>query len=64
MDHILLADGTAYQGRYVTIATEQSKTVVSASESPIDAVMEAKRLGIDDPILIYVPKIEESSLVF
>ena len=63
MDHILVANGETYEGKYVTTCDEDSTKVVSASESPVAAYNAAKEQGCDDPILIYVPAKKESLIL-
>jgi hypothetical protein len=36
--------------------TEDESKVVGRGETPTEAVEEARRAGVDDPILLYAPK--------
>jgi hypothetical protein len=62
MDHILIANSEAYEGKYVTTCDDDSIKVVSSSDSPAEAYKEAKEKGCDDPVLIYVP-IKKEALI-
>lgn len=64
MDHILIANSNEYEGKYVTTCSPDSVSVVSSSESAVEAYETAKQYGCEDPILIYVPSKEEKSLIF
>lgn len=64
MDHFIIANNKDYQGKYVATCSTDLQTVVSASESPVDAVAQAKESGCEEPVLAYIPTEKESTLIY
>lgn len=64
MGHFIIANGENYQGQYVTTCGPESQEVISASESPVEAVAKAKETGCKEPVLVYVPAENESKFVY
>ncbi|MEW5767551.1 MAG: DUF5678 domain-containing protein [bacterium] len=56
MDRVLLKDGVKYGGQYVAIKSFKDRKVVSNGSSPGEAFNEAKKKGIKEPVVFYVPK--------
>jgi len=54
MEKILLFE-EKYIGKYVTFENDDSNKIITSDESAIKAYEEAKNLGIESPILMYVP---------
>lgn len=63
MEHILIAGGADDGGMYVVTDGADSKEIVSASLSPSEALDTAREAGARDPVLIYVPKDDERTIV-
>ena len=64
MGNILIADGPAYSGLYVVTDGPLSKEVVAAAASPERALLDARAAGATDPVLVYVPREDERTLVY
>jgi hypothetical protein len=45
-----------YGGQYVTVKYYASKTVITHGKKPADVFNRAKKKGIEEPILLYIPK--------
>jgi len=58
-DHILIAD-EKYEGKYVALRSVVEQEVVAFGDNPVTVVDEAKKDGATSPLLIYVPKKDES----
>ncbi|OHD13713.1 MAG: hypothetical protein A2086_12260 [Spirochaetes bacterium GWD1_27_9] len=54
MERILIFEDK-YIGKYVTLQNEDSDKVITFDESAIKAYNDAKKLGVESPILMYVP---------
>ena len=64
MNHFIIANGEDFQGMYVTTCSPDSQTVISASESPVEAVAQAKETGCEAPVLAYIPTEKESKFIY
>lgn len=53
---VLIEDSEEYGGRYVTIKSFQEREVISYGSDPVVVFSEAKKRGISEPVLFYVPK--------
>lgn len=51
----ILVNSTKYDGQYVAIISAEDNTLVGAGNTPEEAFNEAKRKGIENPFLLYVP---------
>ena len=63
MDNVMIANAVAYKGLHVTTRDYDSKEVVSSSKDPLEAYQKALDAGIEDPVLVYMPRDEEESLI-
>ncbi len=54
--YVLIEDGEKYGGQYVTIKSFKEKEVISYGNDPVVVYNEAKKMGINEPVLFYVPK--------
>ncbi|HNZ27411.1 MAG TPA: hypothetical protein PLG34_08165 [Spirochaetota bacterium] len=54
MERILVFEDK-YIGKYVTLKNEESDKVITFDESAIKAYDDAINMGIESPILMYVP---------
>ncbi len=52
----LIKDGEKYGGNYVATRSFKDRSVVSYGTDPIKVFDEAKKKGVKDPVVIYVPK--------
>jgi hypothetical protein len=52
----LVQDAEKYGGQYVTTRDFLSREVVTHDRSAVTAYEEAKKQGVTDPVLIYVPE--------
>ena len=52
----LVQDGEKYGGQYVATRSFQDKEVISFGTDPLKVFEEAKRRGIEDPVIFYVPR--------
>jgi len=53
--NVLVAD-SQYKGKYVAMPSFIDKTVVAAGENPSIVLRLARKLGIQDPVVFYVPE--------
>lgn len=51
----LVANAKKYIDEYVTVESFSSNKVVTHGKNLIDVVNRAKKMGIKEPVLIYVP---------
>lgn len=63
-NNYLVANGQEYKGQYVTVCGPDSKEIVSASTSAVEAVRSAKAAGCETPVLIYVPADHQRHFIF
>jgi hypothetical protein len=52
-----------FNGRYVAMKTSDDHTVISSGETPGETLENARNLGFQNPILVYVP-LEESIHIY
>jgi len=52
----LVRDAEKYGGQYVATKTFQSKTVISSGSNPETVLKDAKRQGVEEPVVFYIPK--------
>jgi len=57
MSKVLVKSGR-YNGRYVAMKNVHDRRVVGSGKSPAKALSEARRNGVADPLLIFVPEKE------
>ena len=55
-DLILLKDSEKYGGRFVALRSFQNKKVVSSGTDPAEVCAKARKKGVKDPVIFYVPK--------
>jgi hypothetical protein len=51
---IELLNTDAYEGQYVALRSFEDRVVVGAGHDPATALGEAKKNGVDEPVLLYV----------
>ncbi len=56
MNRILLKDGEKYCGQYVATRSFKDRKVVSYGSEPSKVFNEAKKKGVKEPVVFYVPK--------
>lgn len=49
-------DGEAYRGEYVATRSIRSQTVVSSGSTASEALRNAREHGVEEPVIIFVPK--------
>lgn len=54
--NILIKDGKKYGGLFVAKKTFQDQEVISSGDNPVSVLEEAKKRGIEDPVVMFVPK--------
>lgn len=52
---VLLKDAEKYSGEYVATRSFIDKEAISYGSDPVKVFNEAKKLGIDEPVVFYVP---------
>ena len=56
MERVLLKDSEKYGGQYVATRSFEDKKVVSHGSEPGKVFYEAKKKGVKEPVVFYVPK--------
>ena len=56
MERVLLNDGEKYGGQYVAIRSFEDKKVVSHGSEPSKVFNAAKKKGVKEPVVFYIPK--------
>ena len=56
MQPMTLVSGHQYEGKYVALKSFSDNTVVAYGEAPVDALKEAEKKGITDPVVVFVPQ--------
>ncbi|MEW6354974.1 MAG: DUF5678 domain-containing protein [Planctomycetota bacterium] len=56
MDCVVLQNGARYAGQYVATRSFQDRKVVSHGSDPSKVFDEARRKGVKEPVVFYVPK--------
>ncbi len=51
----LVANAKKYYGQYVTTKSFSSNRVVTHGKDPVDVMKRARKKGIEDTVLIFVP---------
>ena len=54
--HILVNNSRKYSGRYVATASFSDTKVLYSGDDPADVLNQAKKSGVDDPVVFYVPR--------
>lgn len=62
MEKILLKTDQ-FNGQYVALKSPNDASIIASGTTPTDALEEARKKGIQDPIIIYVPT-EESVHIY
>ncbi|MEP9412641.1 MAG: hypothetical protein HRF42_14850 [Candidatus Brocadia sp.] len=52
----LLKDAEKYSGEYVATRSFTDREVIGHGGDPVKVFNEAKKLGIDEPVVFYVPE--------
>lgn len=52
----LLNDTEKYSGEYVAIRSFTDREVICHGGNPIKVLKEARELGVDEPVVFYVPE--------
>lgn len=53
---ILVEDRDKYGGKYVATKSFEDSDVISSGSDPVKVIKAAKKKGVDDPVLIYIPE--------
>ncbi len=51
----ILVNSDKYYGQYVAMKSLDDNTIVGAGDTPDKALNEARKKGVQDPFLLYVP---------
>ncbi|UCD27377.1 MAG: hypothetical protein JSV03_09620 [Planctomycetota bacterium] len=51
----LLVNTDKYDGQYVAMVSAEDNTIVGAGKTPEEALNEARKKGVENPFLLYVP---------
>ncbi len=51
----VLVNSNKYDGQYVAMVSAEDNTIVGSGNTPEEAINEARKEGIQDPFLLYVP---------
>ncbi len=52
----LVKDPKKYSGKYVATKTFRDKRVISSGSDPVKVFNDAKKQGVEEPVIFYVPK--------
>ena len=55
-DCVLVRNSEKYSGKYVATRTFQDKEVVVSGTDPAKVFNDAKKRGVEDPVVFYVPE--------
>ena len=55
----LVLDADKYPGKYVATRSFRNKKVISFGTDPLKVYEKAKKLGVKEPVIIYIPKKDE-----
>ena len=58
----LVRNAKRYRGQYVTTKSFKDKNVITYGKNPLKILKAAKKKGVKEPVLIYVPKKEMAHL--
>jgi hypothetical protein len=53
---VLLKEVEKYAGKYVAKKTFRDEDAITAGDDPVNVYNDAKKKGVDDPVIFYVPK--------
>ena len=53
---LLVKDSEKYGGQYVATRSFTDKEVISCGNDPVKVFEEAKRKGVEEPVVFYVPE--------
>ena len=56
MGQLLLEDRKRYGGQYVAKRSFKQRRIISAGKNPSRVYADAKKKGVKDPVIFYVPK--------
>ncbi len=51
----ILVNSNKYDGQYVAMVSAEDNTIVGSGNTPEEAINEARKKGIQNPFLLYVP---------
>jgi len=51
----ILVNSNKYDGQYVAMVSADDNTIVGSGNTPEEAINEARKNGIQNPFLLYVP---------
>ena len=51
----VLVNSNKYNGQYVAMVSAEDNTIVGSGNTPEEAINEARKEGIQNPFLLYVP---------
>ncbi len=54
--NVLVKDGNKYNGKYVAMKSFKDNEVISSGFKPSTVLEKARKLGVDNPVLMFVPK--------
>lgn len=54
--NVLVNDAEKYSGQYVATRSFTDKAVVASGKDPLKLIAEVKDLGVEDPVVFFVPK--------
>ena len=55
----LVLDADKYTGKYVATRSFKNKKVISFGTDPLRVYEKAKKLGVREPVILYIPKKDE-----
>lgn len=56
MDNVLINNAELYDGKYVATKSFTDKDAVCSGDNLVQVYNEAQRLGVEDPVVFYIPK--------
>jgi hypothetical protein len=54
--NLLLNEGERYGGKFVALRSYSEKDVVSSGDDPQQVFSDARKSGVSDPVIFYVPE--------
>ena len=58
-DLALVSNQKRYSGKYVATRSFKNKKVIASGTDPLKVYERAKKLGVREPVLLYVPEKDE-----
>ena len=58
-DLALVSNEKRYSGKYVAMRSLKNKKVIAWGTDPLKVYEQAKKLGVREPVLLYVPEKDE-----